>query len=39
LLKEKKAIDYKWVFAKKQGSPDGDIARYKSILVAKVYAQ
>jgi len=39
LLKRKKAIDCKWVFAKKQGSLDGDTVHYKARLVAKGYAQ
>ena len=39
LPKEKKAIDCKWVFAKKQGPPDGDIVRNKDRLVAKSYTQ
>jgi len=39
LPKKKKAIGCKWVFAKKQGSLDGDIVRYKARLVAKGYAQ
>ena len=39
LPKRKKAIDCKWVFAKKHGSLKGDIVRYKVRLVAKSYAQ
>jgi len=39
LPKGKKAIGCKWVFAKKHGSIDGDIVRYKAKLVAKGYAQ
>ena len=39
LPKEKKTINYKQVFAKKQGSLDVDIVRYKARLVAKGYAQ
>jgi len=32
-------IGCKWVFAKKQGSSDGDTVRYKARLVAKGYTQ
>jgi len=39
LPKGKKAISCKWVFAKKHEYSDGDIVRYKAILVAKGYAQ
>jgi len=39
LPKGKKAIGRNWVFAKRQRSPDGDIVRYKILLVAKGYAQ
>jgi len=39
LLKEKKAIDCKWVYAKKQGSLKEDTVRYKVKLVAKGYTQ
>ena len=38
LLKGKKAIDCKWVYAKKQGSLQEDAVRYKARLVAKGYA-
>ena len=38
LLKGKKVIECKWVYAKKEGSPDGSV-RYKAKLVAKGYAQ
>ena len=38
LPKEKKAIGYKWVYAKKEESWD-DSVRYKTRLVAKSYAQ
>ena len=37
--KGKKAIDCKWVYAKKQGSLKEDMVRYKARLVAKGYAQ
>ena len=33
--KEKKAINCKWVFAKKQGFSDSDTVRYKARLIAK----
>ena len=36
--KGKKAIGCKWVYAKKQGSREGDV-RFKARLVAKGYAQ
>jgi len=39
LPKGKKASGCKWVFAKKHGSIDGDIVRYKARLVVKDYAQ
>ena len=39
LLKRKKTIRYKWVFAKKHGSQDGETDYYKARLVAKGYAQ
>jgi len=39
LLKEKKAISCKWVYAKKYRSLIGGTVRYKSRLVAKGYAQ
>jgi len=39
LPKEKKAIGYKWVYAKKQGSLKEDIVLYKARLVAKGYEQ
>jgi hypothetical protein len=39
LPKGKKAIGYKWVFAKKEGFPDKNDIRYKARLVAKGYAQ
>ena len=39
LPKRKKAIGYKWVYAKKQGSLKKDIVHYKARLVAKGYAQ
>ena len=39
LPKGKKAIDCKWIFAKQQGSLDGDIVRYKVRLVAKSYTR
>ena len=39
LPKGKKAIGCKCVFAKKQGSSDGDIVRYKVRFVAKGYTQ
>ena len=39
LPKRKKAIDCKWVLAKKQGSRDGDTIHYKARLAAKDYAQ
>ncbi|GJT94101.1 BTB/POZ domain-containing protein NPY2 [Tanacetum coccineum] len=35
----KKAIECKWVCAKKEGFPDQDDVRYKARLVAKGYAQ
>jgi len=38
LPKGKKVIGCKWVFAKKDGSPDGTM-RYKARLVVKSYAQ
>ena len=38
LPKEKNVIGCKQVFAKKQGSLDGDIVCYKDRLVAKDYA-
>jgi len=38
LPKGKKAIDFKWVYAKKQASLKDDIVRYKTRLVAKGYA-
>ena len=38
LLKGKKIIGCKWVYAKKEGSPDGSV-RYNARLVAKDYAQ
>ena len=37
LPKGKKVIGCKWVFTKKQGSPDGDIVHYKARFVAKSY--
>ena len=39
LVKRKKAIGCKWVFAKNHGSSDGDTIRYKARLVAKGYSQ
>ena len=39
MLKGKKGIGCKWVFAKKQGSRDGDTIRYKARLVTKDYTQ
>ena len=39
LSKGKKAIGYKWVYAKKQGSLKEDTVRYKVRLIAKGYAQ
>ena len=39
MLKEKKAISCKWVYAKKYRSLIGGTVRYKSRLVAKGYAQ
>jgi len=39
LPKEKKAIGYKWVYAKKHGSLKDDTVRYKVRLVAKGYTQ
>jgi len=39
LLKGKKTISCKWVFAKKQGSLDGDTIRYEARLVSKGYAK
>ena len=40
LPKEKKVISCKWVFAKKQGSADDDIVRYKArSVIAKGYSQ
>ncbi|KAE8687328.1 Peroxidase 44 [Hibiscus syriacus] len=39
LLKGKKAIGCKWVYAKKDGFPDKNNIRYKARLVAKGYAQ
>ncbi|KAA3457307.1 Retrovirus-related Pol polyprotein from transposon TNT 1-94 [Gossypium australe] len=39
LLKGKKTIGCKWVFAKKEGFPGQDKVRYKARLVAKGYAQ
>ena len=38
LPKKKKAIGCKWVYAKKEGSPD-DSVHYKARLVTKGYAQ
>jgi len=38
LPKGKKAIGYKWVYARKQGSLKEDIVRYEARLVAKGYA-
>jgi len=38
LPKRKKAISCKWVFAKKQGSLDGDTVCYKTRLITKGYA-
>jgi len=38
LPKGKKVIGCKWVFAKKDGSPDGTM-RYKARLVVKGYAK
>ena len=35
LHKGKKAIGYKWVYAKKQRSLKGDVVRYKARLAAK----
>ena len=37
-FKRNKAIGCKWVFAKKQGSCDGDTVRYKAKLETKGYA-
>ena len=34
----KKAIGYKWVYVKKQGSLKEDIVHYKARLVARGYA-
>ncbi|KAH9706402.1 hypothetical protein KPL70_012195 [Citrus sinensis] len=39
LPKEKRAIGNKWVYTKKQGSPNQTILRYKARLVAKGFAQ
>ncbi|PWA94422.1 Retrovirus-related Pol polyprotein from transposon TNT 1-94 [Artemisia annua] len=39
LPKGKKAIECKWVYAKKEGFPSQDNVRYKAILVAKGCAQ
>jgi len=39
LPKGKKAIGYKWVYVKTQGSLKENIVRYKARLVAKCYAQ
>ncbi|KAH9704495.1 retrovirus-related pol polyprotein from transposon TNT 1-94-like protein [Citrus sinensis] len=39
LQKEKKAIGNKWVYTKKQGSPNQSTPRYKARLVAKGFAQ
>ena len=39
LPNRKKAISYKWIFAKKQGCLDGDIVCYKARLIAKGYVQ
>ena len=39
LLKRKKTIRCKWVFAKKYDSQDGETDCYKARLVAKGYAQ
>uniref|UniRef100_A0A5B6ZAJ2 Putative retrotransposon protein, Ty1-copia sub-class n=1 Tax=Davidia involucrata TaxID=16924 RepID=A0A5B6ZAJ2_DAVIN len=39
LPKGKKAIGYKWVYAKKEDAPGKDNIRYKARLVAKCYAQ
>ena len=39
LPKGKKAIGFKWVYAKKQGSLKEDIVHYKARLVVKGYAQ
>ncbi|KAH9679582.1 Integrase catalytic domain-containing protein [Citrus sinensis] len=39
LLKGKKAIGNKWVYTKKQGSPNQSTPRYKARLVAKGFAQ
>ena len=36
---QKKAIGYKWVYTKKQGSLKDDTVRYKARLVAKSYTQ
>jgi len=38
LPKEKKAIGCKWIYAKKEGSPDSSM-HYRARLVAKGYAQ
>ena len=39
LPKGKKVIGCKWIFAKKQGSLDGDTIHYEDRLVTKSYAQ
>ncbi|KAH9753759.1 hypothetical protein KPL71_015193 [Citrus sinensis] len=39
LPKGKKAIGNKWVYTKKQGSPNQSTPRYKAMLVAKGFAQ
>ncbi|KAH9650701.1 retrovirus-related pol polyprotein from transposon TNT 1-94-like protein [Citrus sinensis] len=39
LPKGKRAIGNKWVYTKKQGSPNQTTPRYKARLVAKVFAQ
>ena len=39
VAQRKEGNDFKWVYAKKQGSLKEDIVRYKSRLVAKGYAQ
>ena len=39
LPKGKRVIDNKWVYTKKQGSPNQTTPRYKARLVAKGFAQ
>ena len=37
--KDRKIVDCKWVFRKKEGTHEGDAVRYKARLVAKGYSQ